>query len=291
MAARDFVAASPKLNEIELAYHRVSRQRNLYTLLLLAACVFAIFGGLMIANEANSGDFWVGLSQFFDYPVDLFVGAYEKGLAGLGSLVVHYFPFLLETLNIALVSTVIAFGLGGALSFVASRNLVQSRLLVFCMRRIMDVTRAFPEIVIALLLVLIFGPTPVAAVAAVTFHTIGALAKQFSETNENADMKSVEGIQSVGGNWFEQVRFGVLPQVLPNFFSYGLLRLEINVRASAILGFVGAGGLGAELKAVVDWNYGADILVIIFMLVISITTIDYLSGLVRRKLIGTAGAH
>lgn len=75
---------------------------------------------------------------------------------------------------------------------------------------------------------------------------------------------------------------------MPNFLSYTLLRLEVNVRASAILGFVGAGGLGAELKMVVDWNYGADILVIIFMLVFSISSIDYLSGWLRQKLIGQA---
>ena len=286
MAAHLALADSSRLSEISQAYDRVTRQRTLYTLGLLVLCVFSIVGGLFVADEANSGSFWVGLSKFLDYPVDLFIGAYDKGLTGLGELVLHYLPYLLETINIAVVSTLLAFFLGGALSFVASRNLVANGYVVAAMRRIMDVCRAFPEIVIALLLVLIFGPSALAAVVAVTVHTIGALAKQFSEVNENADMKAVEGIRSVGGNWIEQVRFGVVPQVLPNFLSYALLRLEINVRASAILGFVGAGGLGAELKMVVDWNYGADILTIIFMLVISISAIDYFSGWLRGKLIG-----
>ncbi|KZL16788.1 Phosphate-import permease protein PhnE [Pseudovibrio axinellae] len=289
MASYPALADASRLAEISQSYERVARNRTLYTLLLIALCALSISGGLYIADQANSGGFWTGLGKFFDYPAELFLGAYEKGGMGLFRLTLQYLPYLFETLNIALVSTLLAFFLGGALSFVASRTLVSNRLVVALMRRVMDVFRAFPEIVIALLLVLIFGPSPVAAVIAVTTHTIGALAKQFSEVNENCDLKAVEGIRSMGGNWFEQIRFGILPQVLPNFLSYALLRLEVNVRASAILGFVGAGGLGAELKMVVDWNYGADILVIIFMLVVSIALIDYLSGVLRHKLIGQSG--
>ncbi|SDR13721.1 phosphonate ABC transporter, permease protein PhnE [Pseudovibrio sp. Tun.PSC04-5.I4] len=288
MAAHLALTEASRLAEISQAYEQVARRRTLYTFFLLGVCALSIFGGLYIADEANSGGFWTGLDKFFDYPAELFAGAYETGLAGLFGLVFHYSPYLFETINIAMVSTLIAFFLGGALSFVASRNLVSNRFVVGLMRRVMDIFRAFPEIVIALLLVLILGPSPVAAIIAVTTHTIGALAKQFSEVNENCDLKAAEGIGSVGGNWLEQIRYGILPQVMPNFLSYTLLRLEVNVRASAILGFVGAGGLGAELKMVVDWNYGADILVIIFMLVFSISSIDYLSGWLRQKLIGQA---
>lgn len=277
-----------RLAEISQTYEQVARRRTLYTFFLLAVCALSIFGGLYIADEANSGGFWTGLDKFFDYPAELLVDAYEAGVGRLFGLVLHYVPYLFETINIAIVSTLIAFFLGGALSFVASRNLVSNGFVVAIMRRVMDIFRAFPEIVIALLLVLILGPSPVAAIIAVTTHTIGALAKQFSEVNENCDLKAAEGVRSVGGSWLEQIRYGILPQVMPNFLSYTLLRLEVNVRASAILGFVGAGGLGAELKMVVDWNYGADILVIIFMLVFSISSIDYLSGWLRQKLIGQA---
>lgn len=274
-----------RLEEIERTYARVSRGRTLYTLALFGLAVLTVAGGLVIADEANSGSFRRGLSSFFDYPAAILSQTFEAGW-GWFALLGVYFPFLLETLNIALLATLIGFILGGILSFVASRNLVANRVAVFAMRRVMDVTRAFPELVIALLLVLVLGPTALAAVIAVAFHTIGALAKQFSEVNENADMKPVEGLRSVGATWTQQMRFAVLPQVLPNFLSYALLRLEINVRASAILGFVGAGGLGAELKKVVDWNYGADIAAIIVLLVAAIASIDYVSGLARRALIG-----
>ncbi len=280
---------SAQLQGVEVAYERLARRRTLYTLSLIALTAFVVIGGFIVADEANSGSFWGGLSSFFDYPADIIRDTYLAGWGWFG-LLWRYFPYLLETINIALVSILIGFALGGALSFVASRNLVQNRLVVFLMRRIMDITRAFPELVIALLLVLVIGPSPLAAVIAVAFHTIGALAKLFSEVNENADMKPVEGLQSVGGTWLQQMRFGVLPQVFPNFLSYALLRFEINVRASAILGFVGAGGLGAELKKVVDWNYGADISAIILLLVLAITSIDYLSSWARRSLIGKTSA-
>ncbi|OKL43282.1 phosphonate ABC transporter, permease protein PhnE [Pseudovibrio exalbescens] len=288
MALVNAFNASPHLAEIEKDYERVARQRTTYTFLLLLVCTISIFGGFYVAEEANSGSFWGGLSSFWDYPYDIFAGAYERGW-GLFSLAAKYFPYLVETINIAIVSTLIGFFFSSILSFFASRNLMTNSLVVMVVRRFLDVTRAFPELVIALLLVLIFGPSPLAAIMAVTFHTIGALGKLFSESNENADMKAVEGLRSVGANWVEQMRFGILPQVLPNFFSYALLRLEINVRASAILGFVGAGGLGAELKMVVDWNYGADIFVIILMLVCAITAIDYFSSWVRHKLVGATG--
>ncbi|PWJ21875.1 phosphonate transport system permease protein [Jannaschia seohaensis] len=96
-------------------------------------------------------------------------------------------------------------------------------------RRLLNTLRAIPEIVIAL-------------------HKMGALGKLFSEVAENAPLGGVEGLRSVGAAWGQRMLFGVLPQVAPNWLSYALLRFEINIRASAILGFVGAGGIGYDLR-------------------------------------------
>ena len=128
----------------------------------------------------------------------------------------------------------------------------------------MDFCRAFPELVLAMVLLFLMGKSAVPALIAVAFHTVGALGKLFSEANENIDMKPGEGLKATGANWFQQVRYGVIPQVLPNYLSYALLRLEINVRASTILGFVGAGGIGEQLTANIQWTYGADVLAISF---------------------------
>ena len=101
-----------------------------------------------------------------------------------------------------------------------------------------------------------FGSNALPAIIAVVLHTSGALGKLFSEVNENIDQKQIDGLRAVGASWLQRVRFAILPQVAPNYLSYMLLRLEINVRASAILGFVGAGGIGAELSKTLKWGVG-----------------------------------
>ena len=114
---------------------------------------------------------------------------------------------------------------------------------------ILEVLRAFPEIVIAGFFVAVLTIGAVPAMIAVAIHTVGSLGKMFFEVVENADMKADEGLQAVGANWLERVWFGIVPQVLPNFLSYALLRLEINVRASTIIGAVGGGGIGRSVAA------------------------------------------
>ena len=155
------------------------------------------------------------------------------------------------------------------------------------MRRTMDFSRAFPEIVLAMILLFLMGKSAVPALIAIAFHTIGALGKLFSEVNENADMRAVEGLVSNGANWYQQIRYGIIPQVLPNYLSYGLLRLEINVRASTILGFVGAGGIGEQLTAAIQWTYGADVTAIFVLLIVTVIALDYISRWLRGKLIAT----
>lgn len=124
------------------------------------------------------------------------------------------------------------------------------------------------------------------AMVAIAFHTTGALGKMFSEVNENASLKPVEGLESVGANWLQRMGLGVMPQVAPNYLSYALLRFEINIRASAILGFVGAGGIGYELKNAITWGMGRfDQAAAIFILIfITIVFFDQISSHFRGVL-------
>ena len=285
---------------IAAQYEILERRRRVYTGLLLILLVVLLIGGVRIAEDANSGSLLTGLPKIFDYPHDILSQAYEKGWAfwTIPFEVQHaengikhtYFYYLIETINMAVVATLIGFVLGGFISILASRNFVKNHAIVWITRRFTDVARAFPEIVIALFLIFIFGKNPIAAVAAIALHTTGALSKMFSEVNENADMKAWEGLEAAGASWIQKVWFGVIPQVWPNWISYALLRFEINVRASAILGFVGAGGLGQQFKTFVDWKFGADIAAIIMLLIVTIIAIDILSTWARRRFIGTA-AH
>jgi len=120
----------------------------------------------------------------------------------------------------------------------------------------------------------------------VSIHTIGALGKMYYEVIENADMKPDEGLRAAGGNWIERVRFGMVPQILPNFASYTLLRLEINVRASTIIGAVGGGGIGEELRLAISRGFGAKTLALLLLLFLTIIAVDQLSAWMRKKLVG-----
>jgi phosphonate transport system permease protein len=123
-------------------------------------------------------------------------------------------------------------------------------------------------------------------VAAIAIHSAGALGKLFSEVNENASMRPVEGIRATGGNWFEEIRYGIVPQVMPNFVSYVLLRFEINVRASSIVGFVGAGGIGMELNRVISLYSDDRVVAVLLLVVATVTLIDLLSERLRTFFIG-----
>ena len=117
-------------------------------------------------------------------------------------------------------------------------------------------------------------------------HATGALGKLFSEVVENASMRPVDGVKAVGGDWFEQMRYVILPQVLPNYTSYALWRFEINVRASAVVGFVGAGGIGAELSHVISFYSDDRVTAVLILIVLTVTAIDLLSERIRHALIG-----
>ena len=282
--------ATLTVGQIRSGYMEQVRRKRLYGGLTLMIFVLLMVSGFVVADARNAGGFWDGLSQLGDYPAAVLSEAWEKR-ADLPSLVVKYFPALVETVNIAAVSTLLGAAFGTVFALLSTRGLARWPRLVPLFRRLMDVMRAVPEIVIALVLIFVLGGGPVPAMIAIAIHTTGALGKLFSEVAENADLKPVEGLSSVGASWIQRMWLGVLPQVAPNLLSYGLLRFEINIRASAILGFVGAGGLGYELRNSMAWGPGRfDEAAAIFILLFgAIVLFDQLSSRLRNRL--TEGAH
>ncbi len=190
-----------------------------------------------------------------------------------------------QTLLIAYVSTVTGAILGLIGGVLASRNVSPSRIVRFIAIRVCEFDRTVPDIVFALIFVVAFGLGPLAGVLAITLHTSGTLGKLFAEVIENIDMKPVEGVQGTGGAWLSQIRFGVLPQVLSNFASYALLRLEVNVRGAAVIGFVGAGGIGQELIVAIRKFYYSDVSAILLMLLVCVMAIDFASERLRYRLL------
>jgi phosphonate transport system permease protein len=146
-----------------------------------------------------------------------------------------------------------------------------------------------PDIVYALILVWTFGVGPLAGILAIMLHTVGALGKLFAEVVENCDVGPWDAMRAVGANWAQSVRFGILPQVLPNFLSYVLMRFEINVRGATVIGFVGAGGIGQELYSVISFNYYQEIGAIIVLIVLAVSLIDLTSEKLRTSAIGQVG--
>jgi phosphonate transport system permease protein len=201
---------------------------------------------------------------------------------GLGRWVV----LLFDTVVIGALATLMGGAAAFVLSFLAARNLVRSAALCFVTRRLLEFARAVPELVFALIFVFAFGIGPLAGVLAIAIHTAGALGKLFSEVNENADHGPIEGLRATGANWLQSVGFGVVPQVLPVFLSYTLLRFEINVRGAAIVGFVGAGGIGQELYLVIRQFIYPDIGAIVLLIIVTVTVIDLCSERLRHAIIG-----
>ena len=193
---------------------------------------------------------------------------------------------LFETTQMAALATLGGSVLGTLLCFPAARNLAPNGLIYVLMRRGLELFRTVPDIVYALILVWAFGIGPLAGVLAIGLHTVGALGKLFAEAVENADMRPWDGVRAAGGTWAHGVRFAILPQVLPNFLSYVLLRFEINVRGAAVIGFVGAGGIGQELYQVISLNYYEEISAIVVLLILAVATIDLLSEQLRTRVIG-----
>lgn len=273
------------LRDIREEYLALTRRKRLYSGILLSVFVALMVSGFMIADDRNAGGFWDGFTNVFDFPKIVTAEAWEKR-GELPAHVVEFFPALLETINIAAVSTLIGTMIAMVLSMLSTRGLARWPRLIPVFRRTMDVMRAVPEIVIALILIFVLGGGPVPAMIAIAFHTSGALGKLFSEVNENASLKPVEGLASVGANWSQRMVLGVVPQVSPNYLSYALLRFEINIRASAILGFVGAGGIGYELKNAMTWGQGQydESAAIFLMLFFTIIAVDQISSVVRHRL-------
>ena len=185
-------------------------------------------------------------------------------------------PALVETLHIAALATILGLLMGIPVGFLAARNATPVLWLNAIARFILVATRSISTLIWALFFVAMFGPGPLAGALAIAFHSIGFIGKMFSEGVEEANRGSIEALQAAGATRMQQILMGYWPQVIPTFWSIALFRWDINVRESAVLGLVGAGGIGMALNAAIDliqWERVALILFTIFIVVIIIETI------------------
>ncbi len=195
---------------------------------------------------------------------------------------------MFETLLISYMGTMIGAVGAFVLCFFTSSNINRNSMTRFVAQRLLEFFRTVPDIVFALIFVVAFGVGPLPGILAIMIHTAGALGKQFSEVVENVDMKPVEGLRASGANIVQAVRFAVLPQVIANFLSYGILRFEINVRGATVMGFVGAGGIGDEFLLAIRRFYYSDVSAILAIIIATVFIIDLFTTRLRR-MVGTGG--
>jgi phosphonate transport system permease protein len=203
-----------------------------------------------------------------------------------GSSLPAYLVALGETLSIALLGTTIGALVALPVSLLAARNIVPSGIFRFPVRRFLDSIRGVDTLIWALVWINVVGLGPFAGVLAIAVSDFGAFGKLFSEAIETADKKQVEGIRASGGNALHEIRFGLMPQVLPVIAGQVLYFIESNTRSATIIGIVGAGGIGLQLAEqirVLEWQ---KVSFLILMILVAVAAIDWISSRLRFAIIG-----
>ncbi|WP_226037205.1 phosphonate ABC transporter, permease protein PhnE [Aquibacillus saliphilus] len=192
---------------------------------------------------------------------------------------------MIETIFIAYTGSLAAAVLAVPLAFLCASNMVKNKWLNTLGMWILGAVRAFPEIILAIIFVAAVGPNPFAGVLAIAIGSTGMLGKLFSEVIESIDMNIIEALEASGANKLQILFYGIMPQVLPEFLSYAIYRFEIDVRASSVLGIVGAGGIGTLITfAYLNRNWD-EVGMILLVIIIAVTIIDQISGYIRRRLV------
>jgi phosphonate transport system permease protein len=190
---------------------------------------------------------------------------------------------LVETLQMAVVGTVLGAVLSLLVAFAAASN-IAPRWLYYPARWVMNIIRSVPDLVFALMFVSAVGLGPFAGILAMTLGSLGSIGKIFAEAMESVDRGPIVAMEAVGASKRQVIQYGVLPQAAPLLVSYTLLLFEGNVRGATILGLVGAGGIGLELTTAMRmYDYG-HLSAIIICIIVLVTVIDQGSALIRRRI-------
>ncbi len=285
--------AIPRLPDAQIAalsagYRAEQAAKRRMTLLGVAALVLMVALAGRVA-EVDLAKLLSNIGQLTSYLGRIFY--LDNGQLVFTDIADWYWGFwrwmsrLWDTLLIAYLGTLLGAVFAFLMCFAATVNLAVNPAQRFLARRFLEFCRTVPEIVFALIFVVAFGLGPVPGVLAIAIHTAGALGKLFAEVVENIDMKPVEGAIASGATRWQAIRYAVVPQVLPNFASYALLRFEINVRGASVMGFVGAGGIGQDLIEAIRKFYYSDVSAILLLIIATVMVIDLVTERIRHRLI------
>ena len=239
-----------------------------------------------------------GLAVLAVIDLDITVARLVHGLSQLGFYATQMLPpatggrfpafaeALGQTLAIAFLGTLTAAVLAFPAAFLAARNVVPNIFVHFAVRRVFDVVRSVDVLIWALIWINVVGLGPFAGALAIACSDFGSFGKLFSEAIETADRKAVEGVAASGGHDLHQVRFGLVPQVLPVIASQVLYFFESNTRSAAIIGIVGAGGIGGYLTELIRVLELQQVAFLVLMILVTVAAIDVVSSRLRFAIIG-----
>ena len=249
-----------------------------YKGLLIGLLVVVIYYWALTGTDSSPTNFVKGIPFMVDFVSRMF----PPDISNLGTFLMK----ALETLQMAIVGSTLGALIALPLSFLAARNIMSNKFVYHTIRTIFDSLRGINEIIWGLIFVSMVGLGPFPGVLALAAHVTGALGRYFSESIETVDVEVIKGIVSTGANKIQVIIRGILPQVKPLFINYTLYYLENNFRAATVLGLVGAGGIGMELLTSMRLFKNQEVLTILIIMVLMVTSIDRLSAYVRKKIVG-----
>ena len=275
------------MNDRVMASYNKRPQKMIANLLLFFVITLLIvlsFSGSSInwyAFENSSVAIKTMFREIIQINWDFFFGI---GIASFDDGIVYK---MFETIAMTLFGTLIGALLAVPFGFLAAANVVGKKWAKIA-ESILVMIRVFPELILALIFVKGIGMTPLTVIMTIGIHSIGMLGKLFAESIDNMDRSSLEALDSVGANTWQKIRYGIMPNILPEMTSAALYRFDINLRSATILGLVGAGGIGLPLQLALSntadpsWELAGTVLLAIVVMVL---LIDFLSGYLRKKLV------
>ena len=254
--------------------HSTMRRRSRMPLILLLLLV-----AIYLSLKMTGFDMKLIITRF-DKLLDLFVKLFHPKWEFFNKVVGP----LVDTIKMSILGTVIGCLLALPVAVLASTNICKSAAIVSVLRFILALIRTLPTLVIALVCALVFGLGTFAGTLAIAIFTFGIVAKMLYESIETIDMGPFEAMEALGANKFQAFWSACVPQILPVYLSHSLYCFEMNVRASAILGYVGAGGLGITINERIGWRDYNGLGMVLLSLFVVVVAIEFFSEYLRKKL-------
>jgi phosphonate transport system permease protein len=246
-----------------------------------ATMVFLAVGALYFISTYQTGstlwDFFAGIPRMIKMSGYFFPPNLEY--------VSRVWPALFETFYMALIATTISTILTIPLCLLAARNINTNKYLYQAVRFFMNVIRTIPDIILAVVFVGVFGIGAFPGIVALIIFSLGILAKLLSDTLETIDMNPLDAMRASGSNTLQMIWYGVVPQILPQFVSFSLYVFEINIRASFVLGLVGAGGIGLLLDQQIKFFNYPNVMMLILVVFVVVVIIEYISTKIREAIV------